>query len=122
MMLRLHRFLLIHLPKYIVLHFFIILSIVTAFVITHFIVRKRITKYEEKHKKKFSKVRERIRDVTQKLILKLVEKLKRRGGNPADYEMIFFFRDYEGIKVVKESRGRILKKKYPIYTVIPSIE
>jgi hypothetical protein len=104
--------------------FFSILSIIVmnGFVITDFIIRRRITKYEEKHKKKFSKGRERIKEVTQQLILKLVEKLKRRGGDPADYKMIFFFTDYKGIKIIKESRGRIFKKKYPVYTVIPSIE
>jgi len=104
--------------------FFGILSVIVmnGFVMTDFIIRRRITKYEEKHKEKFSKGKERIKDVTQTLILKLVEKLKRRGGDPDDYKMIFFFKDYMGIKVVKESRGRIFKKKYPVYTVIPLIE
>lgn len=123
---KMHRFLPIPLPPIfgqdIVLIFFMILSIVTAngFIITDFIIRRKIVKYEKEHKQKFSKGRERIKDVTQRLILELVEKLKRRGGDPADYKMKFFFKDYRGIKVIKESRGRIFKKKYFVYTVICS--
>ncbi len=123
---KMHRFLPIPLPPIfgqdIVFILFMILSIVTAngFIITDFVIRRKIAKYEEKHKQKFSKRRKRVKDVTQRLILELVEKLKRRGGDPADYKMKFFFKDYKGIKVIKESRGKIFKKKYPVYTVICS--
>lgn len=106
-------------------HFIVIITLAitipNVFIITDFIIRRKIAKYEEKHKEKFSKGKERIKEVTQRLILELMKKVKRSGGDPADYKIKLLFKDYKGIKIIKESRGRIFKKKYPNYTVIPSI-
>jgi len=92
-----------------------------AFITVDYTIRRRVIKYEEKHAEKFSKGRERIKNVIQRLIVKFAEELKRSGEDSDDYKMILFYK-YEGLKVIKESRGRILKRKYPLYTAICSKE
>jgi len=90
-----------------------------AFITVDYTIRRRVIKYEEKHAEKFSRGRERINNVIQKLIVKFAEELKRSGEDPNNYKMILFYK-YEGLKVIKESRGRILKRNYPLYTAICS--
>jgi len=84
-------------------------------------IRRRVIKYEENHFGKFSRGKERIKNVIEKLIVKLKEELKRNNEDFTKYKMQLFYK-YEGLKVIKESRGRIIKRKYPLYTVICSPE
>jgi len=90
-----------------------------AFIMVDYTIRRRVIRYEEKHEEKFSRGRERIKNVIQKLIVKFAEELKRSGEDPNNYKMILFYK-YEGLMVIKESRGRILKRNYPLYTAICS--
>lgn len=92
-----------------------------ALVAVDYTIRRKIIKYEEKHRAKFSEGRERIRNVIEKLAAKLAEELELQGEDPNKYKMLLFFK-YKRLKVVKESRGRIFKKKYPIYEVVCSTE
>lgn len=92
-----------------------------ALVAVDYTIRRKMIKYEEKHREKFSEGRERIRNVIEKLAAKLAEELERQGEDPNKYKMLLFFK-YKRLKVVKESRGRIFKKKYPIYEVVCSTE
>jgi hypothetical protein len=93
---------------------FAIITLVTI----DYTIRRRVIKYEEKHIEKFSEGRERIKNVIQKLIAELREELKRSNEDPNKYKMILFYK-YDGLKVIKESRGRILRK-YPLYEVVCS--
>jgi len=92
-----------------------------TFITVDYTIRRRMIKYVEKHAGKFSKGRERIKNVIQKLIVKFAEELKRNDIDPNKYKMMLFFK-YDGLKVIKESRGRILKRKYPLYEVVCSTE
>jgi len=80
-------------------------------------IRRRVINYEENHFGKFSRGKERIKSVIEKLIVKLTEELKRNNEDFTKYKMQLFYK-YEGLKVIKESRGRIIKRKYPVYTAI----
>jgi len=91
-----------------------------ALITVDYTIRRRVVKYEEKHAEKFSKGRQRIYNVIEKLIARFAEELERADGNPNKYKMILFYK-YKGLKILKESRGRILKRKYPLYTVICSV-
>lgn len=84
-------------------------------------IRRRVIKYERNHSEKFSRGRERIKNTIEKLVVKLAEELKRHREDPNRYKMELFYK-YEGLKVIKESRGRIVKRKYSIYTVICAVE
>ncbi|MEM3054617.1 MAG: hypothetical protein QXM52_02785 [Candidatus Bathyarchaeia archaeon] len=88
---------------------------------TDYTIRRRVIKYEESHMDKFSKGRERIEKVIEKLVEKLAKELKRNKEDPNKYKMMLFYK-YRGLKVIKERRGRILKRKYPLYEVICLIE
>ncbi|MGQ9507723.1 MAG: hypothetical protein ACUVTB_07730 [Candidatus Bathycorpusculaceae bacterium] len=97
------------------------LATMIALMAVDYTIRRKIIKYEEKHREKFSEGRERIRKVIEKLAAKFAEELERQGEDPNKYRMILFFK-YKRLKVVKESRGRIFKRKYPLYEVICSLE
>ncbi|MGB9675995.1 MAG: hypothetical protein ACPL0C_02250 [Candidatus Bathyarchaeales archaeon] len=97
------------------------LATMIALMATDYTIRRRVIKYEESHMDKFSKGRERIKKVIEKLVEKLAKELKRNKEDPNKYKMMLFYK-YRGLKVVKEKRGRIFKRKYPLYEVICSIE
>jgi hypothetical protein len=88
---------------------------------TDYTIRRRVIRYEESHIDKFGKGRERIKKVIEKLVEKLAKELKRNKEDPQKYKMILFYK-YKGLKVVKEKRGRIFKRKYPLYEAICFIE
>jgi len=88
-----------------------------AFITVDYTIRRRVIRYEEKHAEKFSRGRERIKNTIEKLIMKFAEELRRSNEDPNKYKMVLFYK-YEGLKVIKESRGRILRRKYPLYTAI----
>lgn len=87
-----------------------------------FTIRRKIANYEGRHPEKFSVKRKKLKAVTQKAIKKLVERIERRGEDPANHKLTLYFNDYENIKIIKKSRGRIFKRKYYKYTAIPSIK
>lgn len=93
---------------------------IIALVTLDYTIRRKIIKYEEKHCEKFSAGRERIRNVIERLVKVLAKELERNGEDPKKYKMILFFK-YKGLKVIKEDRGKILRRKYPLYEVICSI-
>lgn len=97
------------------------LATIIALMATDYTIRRKVIKYEESHMDKFSQGRERIKKVIEKLAEKLSKELKRRKEDPNKYKMMLFYK-YKGLKVIKEKRGRILKKKYPLYETICSIE
>jgi len=92
-------------------------GIMLAFVMVDYTIRRRVIKYEEIHLEKFGRGRKRIENVIRKLIEKLAKELKRRNEDPNNFKLTLFYK-YEGLKVIKESRGRILRRKYPVYTAI----
>jgi len=94
-------------------------SIMMALVLVDYTIRRRVVKYEEKHPEKLSRARERIKDVIEKLATKLAQELKRNNEDPNNFKATLFYK-YEGLKVVKEKRGRFSRRKYPMYTVICS--
>jgi len=96
-------------------------AIIALLVVIDYIIRRRIINYEKTHKNKFSRGRERIKKVIEKLIVKLAMELRHLGEDPNKYKMEVFYR-YNGLKVIKESRGKIFKRKYPVYTVICDLE
>ena len=97
------------------------LATMIALMATDYTIRRRVIKYEESHVDKFSKGRERIKKVVEELVKKLAKELKRNEEDPHKYKMVLFF-EYKGLKVIKEKRGRIFKRKYPLYEAICSIE
>lgn len=96
------------------------ITIMIALVLVDYSIRRKIIKYEEEHVEKFGLGKERIKIVIEKLVKKLAEELKRSNEDPEKYKMILFFK-YDGLEVVKEHRGKILKRRYPLYEVICSI-
>ncbi|MEM1540371.1 MAG: hypothetical protein QXJ07_03190 [Candidatus Bathyarchaeia archaeon] len=88
-----------------------------ALIAADYAVRRKIIKYEREHEGKFGPGKERLKIVIEKLVGKLAEELKLNGEDPQKYKMILFFK-YKGLKVVKEDRGKILRRKYPLYEVI----
>lgn len=104
-----------------VITFILSFAIFIAFIIVDYIIRRKVVKYEEEHMDKFSRGRERIKNVIQELIAKLTEELKRQNEDPNNFKMILFHK-YKGLKIIKETRGRIIKRKYPLYTAICSME
>jgi len=97
------------------------LTTMIALMATDYTIRRRVIKYEESHMDKFSQGRERIKKVIERLVEKLAKELKRSKEDPNKYKMILFY-EYKGLKVIKEKRGRIIKRKYPLYEVVCSIE
>jgi len=87
-----------------------------------FKIRRTIANYEGRHPEKFSVKREKLKAVTQKAVKKLGEKIERYGEDSANYKLTLYFNDYENLKIIKESRGRIFKTKYYKYTAVPSIK
>jgi len=95
------------------------LTSMIALMTVDYTIRRKIIKYEEGHSEKFSAGRQRIKYVIEKLVEKLAEGIKQSGEDPQKYKMILFFK-YKGLKVIKEHRGRIFKRRYPLYEVICS--
>jgi len=88
-----------------------------AFVMVDYTIRRRVIKYEETHIEKFGTGRKRIENVIRKLVERLAKELKRRNEDPNNFKLTLYYK-YEGLKVIKESRGRILRRKYLVYTAI----
>lgn len=93
---------------------------ITTLITVDFTIRRRIIRYEETHADKFSKGRERIEKVIERLIEKLAKEIKSRGEDPSKYKMTLYFK-YKGLKILREKRGGIFRRKYPIYEAICSI-
>ncbi|MEM4474311.1 MAG: hypothetical protein QXY75_04990 [Candidatus Bathyarchaeia archaeon] len=96
-------------------------AMMIALVVVDYAVRRKIIKYEREHEDKFRPGRERLKIIIEKLVEKLAEELKLSGEDPQKYKMILFFK-YKGLKVIKENRGKILRRKYPLYEVICSVQ
>lgn len=97
------------------------IAILIAFVYVDLFIRRTIIKYEREHPNMQSKQKEHIKTVIERLIVDLWREIHTLGGTPGDYEMEVFFSDYEGIKIIKESRRKLLKRRYPTYLAIPSM-
>jgi len=98
--------------------------IIIAFALVDFTIRRRVAKYEEKHPTMQSGEKEHIKAVVQELIMKLLKEIKSRGENPSSYKMKLFYKDYKGIRIIKERREKvfgIFKRKYSTYIAIPSL-
>ena len=98
--------------------------IIIAFVSVDFTIRRRVAKYEEEHPTMQSVEKEHIKAVVQELIMKLLKEIKSRGENPSNYKMKLFYKDYKGIRIIKERREKvfgIFKRKYSTYIAIPSM-
>jgi len=98
--------------------------IMLAFVSVDFTIRRRVAKYEEEHPTMQSVEKEHIKAVIQELIMKLLKEIKSRGENPSNYKMKLFYKDYKGIRIIKERREKvfgIFKRKYSTYIAIPSM-
>lgn len=103
---------------------FFAIFVMFSFIALDFIIRRRIAKYEEEHPTMQSKEKEHIRDVVQELIKELLKEIRSRGEDPDRYKMRLFYKDYRGIRIIKEYRERIFgifKRKYSIYLAIPSL-
>jgi hypothetical protein len=107
--------------EWITLMIAVILSLATmiALMAADYTIRRKIIEYEERHSEKFSAGRQRIKNVIEKLVEKLNEEINRNGEDPEKYKMILFFK-YKGLKVIKEDKGRIFRRKYPLFEVICS--
>ncbi len=106
-------------------HTFIITSMVSLLmmlmlVATDYKIRKRVIKYEEEHASKFSRGRERIKRVIEELVEIFSKELKKSKEDPNKYKMLLFY-EYRGLTVLRERRGRIIKRKYPLYEVVCSL-
>lgn len=98
--------------------------IMLAFVSVDFTIRRRVAKYEKEHPAMQGEEKEHIKTVIQELIMKLLKGIKSGGENPNDYKMKLFYKDYKGIKIIKERREKvfgIFKRKYSTYIAIPSM-
>ena len=103
------------------LFLFVPIVILIGFVGVDLSIKRIIIKYERTHPRMQSKQKERIRTIIQTLIEDLREEIRTLGKNPVHVQMELYFDDYEGIKIVRELRGRFFKRKYPIYLGIPAM-
>jgi len=103
------------------LFLFVPIVILIGFVGVDLFIKRIIIKYERAHPKMQSKQKEHIKRIIQTLTKDLREETRRLGKNPAHVQMELYFDDYEGIKIVRELRGRFLRRKYPIYHGVPAM-
>ena len=89
--------------------------------ILDFVIRKKIAKYEETHPEKYVARKAKIKATIQTIIKKVVKMIKKYDENPEDYKLTLYFNDYNYIKIVSKSRGRIFKRKYYTYKAIPNL-
>lgn len=100
---------------------FVPFAILIAFVYIDLFIRRTIIRYEREHPKMQSKQKEHVKTVVQKLITFLPEEVRNINENPTNCKMKLFYNDYEGMKIVKEIKGKLFKRKYPTYLAIPSM-
>ncbi|NIQ37999.1 MAG: hypothetical protein GTN81_05350 [Proteobacteria bacterium] len=98
---------------------FVPIAILFGFVYVDLFIRRIIIKYERDHPNMQSKQKAHIKKVIEKLIMNLLGEIHRFGGRPHDHKMKLFFDDYEGMKIVREIKRRLLIRKYPAYLAIP---
>jgi len=96
------------------------LIVISMFILLDRKIRKRVMRYEVEHKEKLRRSRKRIKSLIDKLISMLLEELEKCNRNPNQYSMSLFYKDYKNIKIIKESKGKIFKRKYPTYLVVPA--
>jgi hypothetical protein len=104
-------------------YFFLILpfAILFAFIYVDLFIRRIIIRYEQEHPNMQSKQKQHIKSVIQKLVTVLVQEIKALNEKPDKYRMKVFYDDYEGIKTVREMRGRLLKRGISTYLVVPLV-
>ncbi len=98
---------------------FVPIAILFGFVYVDLFIRRVIIKYEHEHPNMQSKQKAHIKSVIEKLIMNLLGEIHRFGGRPHDYQMKLFFDDYEGMKIVREIKGKLFIRKYPTYLAVP---
>ena len=81
--------------------------------------RKAIGEYEMSHNKKLKMARAKIKAFTEAIFEKLLSEAKRCGVKPENIKLELYFKDYKYIRVLKEDRGRFIKRS-PIYVVSPA--
>jgi hypothetical protein len=97
-------------------------GIMLSYVCIDFMTRKRIVVYEKGHVHLHEQEKGRIKKVIDELIPRLARQIKIKREDPAKYQMVLFFNDYQGIKTLKQARPRIFgifKRSYFTYTAIP---
>jgi hypothetical protein len=100
---------------------FLPFAILIAFIYIDLFIRRTIIRYEREHPNMQSKQKEHVRTAVQKLIPFLIEEVRNINENPIDCKMKLFYDDYEGMKIVKEIKGKLFNRKYPTYLAIPSM-
>lgn len=91
------------------------LVVLLGFVVTDFILRRRIAGYEKKHPNLHAEERENLRDAVNRVIARMQRDLRERQVSPDDYPLLLHFCDYEGLMVLKRVQPRsmlVFRKKY----------
>ncbi|MEM2614251.1 MAG: hypothetical protein QXO15_08540 [Nitrososphaerota archaeon] len=89
--------------------------------ILDFLIRRKISRYEETHPEKYLTKKTKIKATVQLIIKKVVKLMKIHGEKPEKHILTLYFNDYDNIKIISKSRGKIFKRKYYIYKAVVSL-
>jgi len=97
-----------------------LLFVATIFI--DLIIRKKVVKFEEKHKREFRKAQMALKDLVQDLIFELIKRIDKYEENPRGYKIEVFHKDYKGVQYIKEKRKPIgFLPKFSTYIITPSV-
>lgn len=93
-------------------------AILFAFVYVDLFIRRTVIRYEREHPNMQSKQKAHIKTVVQKLTKDLLKEIANLNADPGSYPLRLYYNDYDGMRIVKELRGRLLRRKYPTYLAV----
>ncbi len=94
------------------------LVVLLGFVVTDFILRRLIARYEKRHPNLHNEERENLRDAVNRVIARMQRDLRERQIPPDNYPLLLHFCDYQGLTVLKRVQPRsmlLFRKKYDTY-------
>ena len=93
-------------------------AILFAFVYVDLFIRRTVIRYEREHPNMQSKQKAHVKTVVQKLTKDLLKEIANLNAEPGSYPLRLYYNDYDGMRIVKELRGRLLRRKYPTYLAV----